>query len=963
MFAVLRLPSAIFPSVGFPIIKLIADVGEEPAARMMPTMTRPLEEALLRVPGIERVVSTTSRGTAELAAHFAWGTDMPAALSRVHEELDRLHLPGAAKLQVEWMTTSAFPIEGYALTSDTHSPGELRELAEYELKPALVRIPGVAQVQIQGGRRREFQVRLDPAALQGRGLAAADAVRALRESHVELAAGLTERNHELYLAIVDGRVDGLENLERISVPVAEGPPAALRDLGEVRVADQVSYVRTTVDSNEAVLVNLVRQPTANTLEIAREVDARLRQIGHILPRDVRFSTVYDQARFIADSMRGTRDAMLLGVALAGVVLFAFLRSRRLTLVAMAAIPVTIAITGLALSLAGETLNLMTLAGVAAALGLVADDAIVVVEELAHTGSLRGLLPALAGSSLATTVILVPFARLPSVVGAFFRPLALTLALALAVSFAVASVALPLALELTGARAKPPNAEPGRLERASRALAKLAVRRGGAAVVVLLLLMAAGAGLYTAIGSDFLPEMDEGAIVLDYWTPPGTSLTDTHLMLKEVEKQILELADVATCSRRTGTQLGFFITEPNRGDFVIQLKPRSMRRPAAEVIDELRGRIAAAQPALHTDFGQVLEDQIGDLTGGVAQPIDVKLFGNDRAALEAGARRIAQILSTVRGVDDVFDGIVVAGPALEIKVAAEAAARHGLTASDIHAEVEPAIACTLVDPVRIGDRLYDLRVLLAGGPPELENLPIRARGALLRLGDVASVSTGAPETEIQREDLATFVGVTARLTGRDLGSAMSEIRGRLERELPLGPGMFVSYGGQYEQKVQSFRGLARVLLAGLLFVGLLVWFEFGDWRPALVAVACALGALAGSLAALLVARQTLNVSSYVGAIMVVGIAGENAIFVIHEAQRSRARGLAAVDAWLAAAQRRLRPVAMTSLATIFALAPLAFAIGDGAQLMQPLAIAVMGGFALVAPLVLWVLPGACRWLER
>ncbi|HXX46990.1 MAG TPA: efflux RND transporter permease subunit [Myxococcota bacterium] len=965
-----RLPAAIFPSVTFPLVKVIADVGEEPAARMMPTVTRPLEEAIRRVPGVERVLSTTSRGSAELTAQFGWDTDMPGALQRVEAEAERIDpdLPSDTRLDVEWMNTAVMPIEGYALTSESLSQAELWELAEYSLKPAFLRIPGVSEIQIQGGRRREFQVRLDPAALQGRALSAADVVNAIRENHRELSAGWTERNHELYLALVDGRVDGLERLSRISVPVAAGPPAALAELGELRVADQVSYIRTTADASEAVLLNVIRQPTANTLAIASQIQELLRSRPELIPPGVRFTTFYDQAAFVRSSLRGARDALVIGVLLAALVLFAFLRRVRPVLVAVAAIPVTVSIVGIALAAAGETINLMTLAGVAAALGLIADDAIVVVEELAYGNRVRDVLPALAGSSLSTTVILLPFCLVPGLVGAFFRPLALTMAMALGVSFAVASLAVPLAVELLGGAAPAGSGAPARglgawVASRHAAVARFAVSHGSAAALAALLLVASAAAMYRGVGSDFLPEMDEGAIVLDYWTPPGTSLTDTDAMLRQVEKEILSFAEVVGYSRRTGTQLGFFITEPNRGDYVINLKPRSQRRPVDEVIEDLRAHIAAAEPALHTDFGQLLEDAIGDLTGGAPQPVDVKLFGSDVRELEAGARQVAQILQSVRGVDDVFDGIVVAGPALEMRVNPEAAARYGLTATSLHAEVEPAIFGTVLEPVRVGDRMYDLRVLSRSAAGELGDLPVRAGGALLRLRDVASISTGPPETEIHREDLKTYVGITARLDGRDLGGAMAEIRGRLDRELARAPGMSIAYGGQFEQQQRSFRDLSLVLLSSLVLVAVLVLFQFGDWRASLATMACALASLAGSLLALLCAGMTLNVSSYVGAIMMVGIVGENAIFVIHEAHRALAAGAEPGQAWLAASERRLRPVAMTSLATVFALAPLALALGQGAQLMQPLAVAVIGGFALSAPLVLWVLPGLCRWLGR
>jgi CzcA family heavy metal efflux pump len=980
IYAVARLPASIFPSVTFPIVKVIADAGEEPAARMMPTVTRPLEEAILRVPGARLVRSTTSRGSSEISAEFAWGTDMQVALQRVQAETQRIRpdLPGETRIDVEWMNTAIFPIQGYALTSSTRSQAELLALAEFTLKPALVRIPGVSQVQIQGGRRREFQVWLDPEQLAARRLAAADVVDAVRRSHDVLSAGLAEQNHELYLTLVDGRVQDLVGLGRIAVSVETGPPATLAELGEVKVADEVSYIRTTADGQLAVLLNLIRQAAANTVAIADGVQRLFREQPQLLPPDVHWTTFYDQARFVTDSVHGTRDAILIGGVLAAVVLLVFLRSFRLALVAVAAIPLTVAIVGLALGIAGQTINLMTLAGVAAAIGLIADDAIVVVEHIERhrtesragdpARGLTDLLPAIVGSSLSTTVILLPFALLAGVVGAFFKPLALTMALALGVSFLVAALVVPVTIGLLGLgkeRAGPAaSAEQSRFLHGYERIVTACVRHGrlttaalGGCVVAMLL-------LYRSVGTDFLPAMDEGAIILDYWTPPGTSLTDTDAMLDEAEKIIRTLPDVTSYSRRTGTQLGFFITEPNRGDYVITLKPRGERRDIETVMDDLRLRIQSAEPAIHTDFGQLLEDDIGDLTGGVPQPIDIKIFGSDPAQLQVKARQIAHILDSVPGIEDTFDGIVIAGPALDIRVNSPAAARYGLSTADVHAAVEPAVTGTVVDQVRVGDRMYDLRVFTR---PQgaLGGLPVRAASApaaLIPLSTIATVGTGAPEAEIERENLKTFIGVTARLSGRDLGGAVADIRRRIARNVRLAPDMSIEYGGQYQQQEDSFRGLFYVLIGSLVLVSLVVLFEFGDWRAPVVTSACAIAVLAGVLLALLLTGQTLNISSYVGAIMMVGIVGENAIFVIHEGRLELAQGRDPVDAWARASRRRLRPVAMTILATAFALAPLAIALGHGSQLMQPLAIAVIGGFVLSGPVVLLALPALYRLLD-
>ena len=993
IFEALRMPASIFPSVTFPLVKVIADAGEEPAAHVMPTVTRPLEEAVLRVPGIQLVRSITSRGSAELTAQFSWGTDMQAALQRVEAETQRVRpdLPPQTKIDVQWMNPAVFPIQGYALTSDTRPQAELRELADYKLKPALFRIPGVSQVFVIGGRKREFEVQLDRAALDARHLAAADVVSALQKDNQVLSAGFTEGNHELYLTLVNGRVDGLHALERVSVPVAGGIPATLGELGNVQVADEVSYVRTTADAHPAVLVNVIRQPSANTVQIARAIDELFQSQPDLLPKGVRWTTFYDQARYVSDSVAGVRDAILIGVALAALVLLIFLRSFRLTLVAVVALPVCVSIVGLGLGVFGQTINLMTLAGIAAALGLIADDAIVVIENIhrhrerrlspdpAESG-LREILPALAGSSLSTIVIFIPFALLTGVVGAFFKPLALTMAITLTVSFCLALFAVPVSVSLVGERDAPSRSAGSgqgriaaalgrpwrwisvRTDRAYAAAVRFFVRHGVAAVASVALLFAGSFLLYRSIGTDFLPSMDEGSIILDYWTPPGTSLTDTDQMLVEAEKVIASLPDVAAYSRRTGAQLGFSLTEPNRGDYVIRLKPLGQRRPIDEVISDLRTRIAAREPAIHTDFGQLLEDNIGDLTGGAPQPIDVKLFGDDQALLEQKARAIAQSIAQVPGVEDVFNGIVIAGPALQVHLDPVAAARFGITTDALHSAIEPAVTGSVAGQVRVGERMYDLRVLARSDQP-LAALPVRTpSGALIPVGGLARVETGQPEAEIDRENLKTFVGVTARLGGRSLGEAMADIRARVEGIVAATPGISVSYGGLYEQQQQSFRGLLLVLLGGLALVATVVLFEFGDWRAPLVTSIVSLSVLAGVFVALRLTGMTLNISSYVGAIMMVGIVGENAIFVLQEARLELRNGMSVDEAWEAAARRRLRPIAMTILATALALLPLALALGAGAQLMQPLAIAVIGGFLLSGPAVLLLVPGLYRLLD-
>ncbi|MEO8191133.1 MAG: efflux RND transporter permease subunit [Acidobacteriota bacterium] len=970
-----RLPSAIFPTVTFPRVKVIAESAEEPAAQMIPAVTRPLEEGILRVPGIQRVVSTTTRGSVEIAAEFSWGTDMQLALQRVHAEIARARpdLPPETRIDAEWMNTAVFPILGYALTSDTVSPAGLRELADFQLRPALIQIPGVSQVQVQGGAVREFQVRLDPERLAARHLSASDVVDAIRKNNVLSSAGLVEANHELYLSLVTGKPAGLDELARIAVqPPRGGLAAPLSQLGEITAADAVSYVRTTSERRPAVLLNIVRQPDASTLSIATGVETLLKQHPDLLPKGVRWTTFYDQAEFIRQSVNGVRDAILIGVALAAIVLFLYLRNFRITAIAVATIPVTVAIVLLALGVCGQTINLMTLGGIAAAIGLVVDDAIVVVENIARHAEERvsddpvrsGLaeaLPPLTGSSLSTVIIFFPFALLSGVAGAFFKPLAFTMGVALTVSYFLSAFAVPAAAKSlrVAAKVKP------KKEKGPPRLARFFIRHPSIALGITVALLAGGWLLYGGIGSDFLPGMDEGSIILDYWTPAGTSLTDTNQMLQEVEKIVVSLPDVAGYSRRTGEQLGFFITEPNRGDYVIRLKRKGKRRRVEQVIEDLRVKIAAAQPAVRADFGQLLEDVIGDLAGGVPQPIDIKLYGEDQALLQDRAKAAAKILEGVSGVEDVFNGLTVAGPNVTVRVIPEALPRFGVTAEGLHNEVEPALSGTVAGTLRIRERLYPIRVFSrkTTGLAGLSLLRVQTpSGALVPLLQLATISTGSPEVEIQRENLRTYLGVTARLSNRSLGSAMSEIQRKLASTLNLPAGMSIGFGGLYEQQQTSFKGLLGVLFGGLLLVAVVLLFEFGDWRAPLLTVIMALTVLTSVLGSLLLTGMTLNISSFVGAIMMVGIVGEKAVFLIHDAREELRNGVPVAEAWAEASRKRVRAVMMTIFSTAFALAPLAIALGEGSQLQQPLAIAVIGGFILSSPLILLILPSLYCWLD-
>ena len=977
VYAAFRLPIALFPAVTFPRIVVLADDGERPVERMRVEVTMPLEEAARGVAGVRTVRSKTSRGATEISVLVDWGADVLATQQLLDGRIAALRgvLPATVAVRTERMDVSVFPILGYSLASDRRTPVELRDLALYTLRPELLRIDGVARVDVAGGATREIHVVPDPMALAAQGLSLADVSTAIQAANVSEASGLVTANHELYLAVTDNGLQGLEDVAGVVLATRAGAPVRVRDVARVEAATADEIVRIRAQGRDAVLVDIARQPDGNTVGIARDARAAMDRLRRRMPPDVHVETYMDQSEFIADSIAGTRDAILVGVVLAMGILLLFLRSVRITLVAAIVVPATIAATLGALAAIGQSINIMTLGGIAAAVGLVIDDVIVVVEGVFHAlpgasgfraatnAALRNLGAPIIGSTLATLVIHVPFAFLGGLAGAFFSALSITMVLALSLSFLFSVLLAPLvAGRLLGARAATAAAarETRRLTHVSgyaRGL-RSALRFAPVAPVVLVLLVAAGAWVYRYVGSGFLPDMDEGAFVLDYVTPPGTSLDETDRMLRGVEAILQATPEVAEYGRRTGTELGFFVTEPNTGDILVRLHA-GRKRSVFAVIDDVRARIEATQPAMQIEFGQQLQDVIGDLIDNPS-PIEIKVFGDDKQSAETVARRVAALIEPIDGVADVFDGVVVSGPSLAVQVDPVRASAYGLTVQDVHTQLAGAIGGVAQTQLVRADKQIAIRTRLDDAvrrdPAAVRALLLRGTdGVLIPLDAVAKVGPTAGVTETVRENLKPMVAVTADLAGRDLGSTVRDIRSTLTKGLALPAGVSIEYAGIYRTQQESFRGLLLVLGAAIVLVFVVLLFQFESFRAPLVVLAIALPSLAGTVGALALTHTSFNVSSFVGAILVVGIVAENAIFLLHAMECERRAGRSLHDAVVAGAQGRLRPILMTCCAAVCALAPLALGFGAGAAMQQPLAVAVIGGFAVSTALLLLVMP--------
>ena len=994
LYGAWQLPVAIFPQTDFPRIVIIVDNGEAPASQTLVSVTRPIEEAMNGVPGIARIKSKTARGSSEISLYFDWNVDIIQVLQLVQARLSQLSstLPPTAQIRnVERLTFAVFPVVGYSLTSDKRDQASLRDIATYVIRPQLARLPGVAIVGVAGGKTREFHVVIDPDRLAAHNVSVQQVSDAIRASNIIVSPGLIEENHQLELALISGQARKPDELNSIVVATVSNAPVTVGDVATVSGGVEPEYTMVTADGHPAALVNINRQPDANTVAVVDEVHQTLASMRGQIPKDVHLSAYYDQSLLVRDSINSVRDSILIGLLLSVVILYAFLRNVGTTFVAILVIPVTVLVTFLAMWLAHLSFDLMTLGGVAAAIGLVIDDAIVVVENI-HTHMSRGqsrrqavqsavseITVPIIGSTITPVVVFLPLTILTGVTGVFFRSLALTMSVALLTSLVLALVFTPvLAERFVKAKRRNPEesapdheptaseleaeAESGRILRAIITryewVLSHALDRRWVVIVIVLAVLFGSYLLYRSLGSEFLPEFDESAFVLDYWAPAGSSLAETDRMLRDVEEKLMKMPEIESYSRRTGLEMGLFVTEPNRGDYAVKLKP-GHKRATEDVISDLRGQIAEAEPALEIEFVGIVPDVIGDLQGN-PEPIEIKLFSEDAAALEAKADEVETAIKKISGVVDTNNGVIVSGPAITFKIDPQRASRFGVTADEIAKTAAAAMTGDEASFILQQDRLIKVRVIFPSDVrtslDKVKALQVRSgSGQLFRIDQVADLEYEKGQTEIERENLRQTVAVRGRLEGKDLGTAISEIRNHLSKEVKLPPGMTIEYGGLYQEQQSSFRELMISLILAVLLVFITLLIEFRSFAHPIAIVTGAVLALAGVLLALFITGMTLNVVSLMGMIMIVGIVAKNGILMLDAVEDHLAAGDTLRDALLRSGRRRFRPVLMTSLAAMLGMLPLALAFGAGSELLQPLAIAVIGGLTMALLLSLIVTP--------
>lgn len=984
------LPSDIYPPLIFPRVVVIGHSGTMPARSMMPIVTRPLEQALLEVPGVRRVRSTTFRGATEISAQFNPATDMILALQQAQGKVAEIRgtLPPDLDLVIERLTPSAFPILSVNLTGGRLSSADLYDYAFYVMRPALSRVPGVGNVEVLASDTREIEVIADPARLTASGLSIGDVADALQAANSLQPVGRYDAAGLQHLVLASGMWKGLRDIPETPLVIKGGATIRVADVATVQQGAPDRTTLVTGDGAVAANISVSQQVGSNILDVRAGVDTALADLAKTLPAGLELSKTYDLAEFVATAMANVRDAILIGGVLAVIVLLVFLRDWRLTLVASVTLPLTVMTTFLVMRWLGETINVMSMGGLAVAIGLVIDDAVVVVESIyrhldqgeapgqAVQLAMTELFAPVVGSTLTTVVVFMPLGMLSGVIGQFFRALSITLASAVLISLVQSLTLIPLLAQWGATRREkrraPGTAEEekhahhgGLLERVYSRTLDATMRRPISGIVVAVLLAAAGVLLFLRLGSGFLPAADEGGFVIDYNAPPGSALPEIDRVVRKMEGVLKETPEIGAFTRRTGTELGLFATQQTKGDIIVRLKPAADRKPAEDVISDLRDKLAAAAPGFEIEFVQLLQDMLGDLEGAPT-PIEVKVFGDDPDTLAGISEQIEGVLEKVDGVVDLV-GVQRGNPETTWNIDPSAIGRLGLNVTQVSEQLSDAWLGDVRTELRLPDRTIPVRVRYPDAyrldPQRMAETPVRAQdGRNIPLGSLAHSETTEGELVLDRENLRQMAMVSAHLEGRDLGSAVAEVRAKLAG-LKLPVGYTTEIGGQYASQRQAFRELLTVfaIAAALVFIILVV--QFRRFLPAILILLAAPLSLAGAFALLRLTGTDLNVSSAMGLILLVGLVVKNGIVLLDYAHRLRDEGTPFTEALEIAGRVRLRPILMTTLCTLFGLLPLALGFGAGAELQRPLALAVIGGLTLSTFVTLYLVPLAYRALSR
>jgi heavy metal efflux system protein len=992
IYSYLNMQTSLFPDVTFPKITIIADNGEQPVDKMMITVTKPLEIAVKRVNGITTVRSSTNRGSCTIDAFFGWNSDINLAKTQVNERINEIknQLPPTLNIVVEAISQTIYPVIGYTIESEKYGQIELKNTALFTVRPQFSQIPGISNVIIRGGKTKEFVISLVPYRMISLGLTPQDIITALGNTNFIESSGLLSNFRRLYLSLTDTRFKSIDELKRVAIRNDSHRIIRLEDIAVVDLQEQPEFIRINANGHDAVLIDLVKQKGVNLVEFAKNVNLRATEIQKQLPEGMVLKTYYNQSAFVTNSIDSVLKSIYEGLILAIIVVILFLRSFRASLNIILIIPLTLALTFIVLNLVHVTLNIMSLGAIAASIGLIIDDAIVIIEQLHRMHeenpdkdkytvvheTMKMFLPAMVGSSLSTIVIFFPFVMMSGVAGSFFKELTLTMEITLVCSFVATWIGLPALHLLFGykphKKVHDKSASENKTEKPKLWWLVWFFNKPWFAAGFVVVLVVSSIFLINKLETGFLPELDEGSIVLDYIAPSGTTLDASDAILREVDKVVIGHPNVETYMRRTGTNMisgismASGVIPPNYGDYLIQLKP-GVKRKTDDVIGELREKATAAAPALQIEFGQRIADLLGDLIGR-PQPVVIKIFGDDRNQLQKLALEVQGNLSKIEGVADVMNGIIYDGPSVTIIPDQDKLAQYKITPVDFQTQLTVYNEGFPVGEVQEGEQMLKVVVrntkFINNNIDLIKSQPIFIPdGSYKPLEYFARVILSTGDPELTREDLKSNIEVTARLDNRDLGSAINEIKATISKNVLLPRGFYIEYGGTYEQQQASFRELLLILMTAILLVFTVLMFVFRNLRIAFLIIFISILGIGGCIWALYLTGIPLNVGSYTGIIMIVGIIAENAIFTVNQFLTTYQTTSDMDKSINYAISLRIRPKLMTAIGAILALTPLALGEGVGAQMQQPLAISVIGGFIIAMPLLLMVFPSLLRLTFR
>ncbi len=993
-----QMQTNLFPEVLFPRITVIADAGQQPVDRMMTTVTKPLESAVKKVQGVTIVKSSTSRGSCVVDVYFRWGMDIYALKTQLESRINEIKffLPEGTVISTEAMNQSLFPVYGFTLESKTHSRIALRDVGNLVVRPMFSQVDGISNVVVRGGKAKEFVVKPDVARMSALGITPSQIKEAFSQINFVEGNGNVADYQRLYLTLTDARLNDIDDIRQVIIRNDGTRIVRLQDIATVEIQEQQEFLKINADGEEAVLIDLVKQPGVNLIDFGKNVEKKADEIRAQLPDDYELKPYYNQSKFVGDSIFSVLRTIFEGLFLAIIVMVLFLRSWRASTVVMLTIPVTIAFSILLCYLAGISINVMSLGAMAASVGLIIDDAIVIIEQIYREHeerpgidrftvvrhAIHNLFPAMIASSLSTIVIHFPFRLMSGLAGSFFKELSDTMLLTLFASFLVTWLLLPVLHLIIGYKPKLVQKVDNVEEESIRKVHFLTMlyRKPWIALTFVLLLILGGYFASTKLTSGFLPDLDEGTIVLDYHSPAGTDIEETDRLCRQMEKIIMAHPDVETYSRRTALGMSFKTRPSNFGDYLIQLKA-DRQHSTPEVINDLRRQLSAQVPLMTIDFGQRISDLLGDLMS-TPKPIEIKIFGDDYATLQKLAGDVEKVMQTVPGVVDIDNGLVPAGASLVFTPDRERLSQFGIPLTDFQEQLtaqtggiplcqpsnviepNPAQAAMTgglqIGSVQEGEQMRRILLRFTDFKDNSSERLLRSSiflpdGSTRPLSFFCTVEVVPGEIEQKREDLKSDITLTARLENRDLGTAIADLQQALGASLSLPSGYSIAYGGAYSEQQQSFRELMMILSLAVLLVFAVLMFLFREWKISMAILLLSVLGIAGCLLALWITGVPLNVSSYTGIIMVVGIIAENAIFTVWQYRMNIKVSSDVDEAVDYAIALRIRPKLMTAIGAVLALMPLALGFGLGAQMQQPLAVAVIGGFVVGLPLLLLVLP--------